>query len=179
MAAGTALARRARQARVCDGRACATGGSPPELVCVGWLASCIPARAPAQVEKEYLVRVTGHEGWSEKLRQRAAKMMCGGMELDGKPLREASVRWLNEAQLQIVLTEGKHRQARCCPHSPALPTPPAHTSAMPTHRVAAHTPRRFPHTPALPLARALTLAPPGCRGCAGRRARCATWPGFR
>eukprot|EP00962_Isochrysis_galbana_P029188 scaffold9318_cov107-Isochrysis_galbana.AAC.3 len=34
------------------------------------------------------------------------------MEIDGVPLLPATVRWLNESQLQITLTEGKHRQAR-------------------------------------------------------------------
>lgn len=58
------------------------------------------------------MRVTGHEEWGDTRRDRAARAMSSGMEIDGVPLRPAAVRWLNESQLQITLTEGKHRQAR-------------------------------------------------------------------
>ena len=32
--------------------------------------------------------------------------------LDNEPLRPAGVEWLNEAQLRVTLTEGRHRQIR-------------------------------------------------------------------
>ena len=50
----------------------------------------------SQVEKEYLVRVSGEHGLS----------------LDGKPLRPAWVKQLNEDQLHFILKEGKKRQIR-------------------------------------------------------------------
>ncbi len=58
------------------------------------------------VEKEYLVRVTGTmvRGGLELLRH--------GLELDGKPLRPAWVKQLNEDQLHFILKEGKKRQIR-------------------------------------------------------------------
>jgi len=60
----------------------------------------------SRVEKEYLVRVSGplDEARLERLRF--------GMELDGRPLRRAGVKRLNEQQLQIILTEGRKRQIR-------------------------------------------------------------------
>ncbi|MDP3539317.1 MAG: pseudouridine synthase [Azonexus sp.] len=58
------------------------------------------------VEKEYLVRVSGEmiKGGLEMLRH--------GLELDGKPLRQAWVKQLNEDQLHFILKEGKKRQIR-------------------------------------------------------------------
>ena len=58
------------------------------------------------VEKEYLVRVSGEmvRGGLELLRH--------GLELDGKPLRPAWVKQLNEDQLHFILKEGKKRQIR-------------------------------------------------------------------
>ena len=66
----------------------------------------------ANVEKEYLVRVTGHEEFSDKQFAEAVGHLRHGIYLDGEPLRPAAVRWLNEAQLQVTLTEGRHRQIR-------------------------------------------------------------------
>jgi len=66
----------------------------------------------SHIEKEYLVRVTGHEAWSERRREKVVRELSFGMSIEGVPLKRATVHWLNEAQLQIVLTEGKHRQAR-------------------------------------------------------------------
>lgn len=64
------------------------------------------------VEKEYLVRVAGHEHWSESQLAGAAELLREGISLEGRPLKRARVRWLNEAQLQVVLVEGRHRQIR-------------------------------------------------------------------
>lgn len=60
----------------------------------------------SRIEKEYLVRIRGDldEAGLERLRH--------GIELDGRPLRRAAVDRLNEAQLRIVLTEGRKRQIR-------------------------------------------------------------------
>jgi 23S rRNA pseudouridine2604 synthase len=62
--------------------------------------------ADADIEKEYLVRVTGEiaDGGLEKLRF--------GLELDGQALKPASVIWQNRDQLRFVLKEGKKRQIR-------------------------------------------------------------------
>ncbi len=60
----------------------------------------------SQAEKEYLVRVSGQmiSGGLELLRH--------GLELDGKPLKQAWVKQLNEDQLHFILKEGKKRQIR-------------------------------------------------------------------
>ena len=58
------------------------------------------------VEKEYLVRVQG------ELSEEALKLLNHGMELDGKKLKPAEVKWLNENQLQFILKEGRKRQVR-------------------------------------------------------------------
>ena len=60
----------------------------------------------SDAEKEYLVRVSGQmiAGGLELLRH--------GLELDGKPLRQAWVKQLNEDQLHFILKEGKKRQIR-------------------------------------------------------------------
>ncbi len=60
----------------------------------------------SDAEKEYLVRVSGQmiPGGLELLRH--------GLELDGKPLRQAWVKQLNEDQLHFILKEGKKRQIR-------------------------------------------------------------------
>jgi len=60
----------------------------------------------SEVEKEYLVRVQG------KLSDSDLKLLCFGLELDGKKLKQARVEWLNQDQLRFVLTEGKKRQVR-------------------------------------------------------------------
>lgn len=60
----------------------------------------------SEAEKEYLVRVSGEmiKGGLELLRH--------GLELDGKPLKPAWVKQLNEDQLHFILKEGKKRQIR-------------------------------------------------------------------
>ncbi len=60
----------------------------------------------SDAEKEYLVRVSGEmiKGGLELLRH--------GLELDGKPLKPAWVKQLNEDQLHFILKEGKKRQIR-------------------------------------------------------------------
>jgi 23S rRNA pseudouridine2604 synthase len=60
----------------------------------------------SQVEKEYLVRVSG-----EMIRD-GLKLLQHGLQLDGKPLRPAWVKQLNEDQLHFILKEGKKRQIR-------------------------------------------------------------------
>jgi 23S rRNA pseudouridine2604 synthase len=60
----------------------------------------------SDIEKEYLVRVSGKmiPGGLERLRH--------GLQLDGKPLKPAWVKQLNEDQLHFILKEGKKRQIR-------------------------------------------------------------------
>jgi len=60
----------------------------------------------SETEKEYLVRVSGEmiAGGLELLRH--------GLKLDGKPLKPAWVKQLNEDQLHFILKEGKKRQIR-------------------------------------------------------------------
>lgn len=60
----------------------------------------------SDAEKEYLVRVSGQmlEGGLDLLRH--------GLELDGKPLKPAWIKQLNEDQLHFILKEGKKRQIR-------------------------------------------------------------------
>ncbi|WP_412479032.1 pseudouridine synthase [Azonexus sp. IMCC34839] len=60
----------------------------------------------SDAEKEYLVRVSGQmiPGGLELLRH--------GLELDGKALKPAWVKQLNEDQLHFILKEGKKRQIR-------------------------------------------------------------------
>jgi 23S rRNA pseudouridine2604 synthase len=60
----------------------------------------------SDVEKEYLVRVEG------KMIPGGLKLLNHGLELDGKPLRPAWVKQLNEDQLHFILKEGKKRQIR-------------------------------------------------------------------
>ncbi|MFZ2971040.1 MAG: pseudouridine synthase [Ferribacterium limneticum] len=60
----------------------------------------------SDAEKEYLVRVSGEmiKGGLDLLRH--------GLELDGKPLKPAWIKQLNEDQLHFILKEGKKRQIR-------------------------------------------------------------------
>jgi 23S rRNA pseudouridine2604 synthase len=58
------------------------------------------------IEKEYLVRVSG------SLNADGLAKLNHGLSLDGKPLKQAKVRWQNQDQLQFVLREGKKRQIR-------------------------------------------------------------------
>ena len=60
----------------------------------------------SDVDKEYLVRVTGH------LSSEGLKLLNHGLELDGKTLKPAKVTWQNEDQLRFILCEGKKRQIR-------------------------------------------------------------------
>ncbi len=60
----------------------------------------------SDVDKEYLVRVTG------KLSDGDLKRLNHGLSLDGKALKPAKVRWQNEDQLNFILREGKKRQIR-------------------------------------------------------------------
>jgi len=60
----------------------------------------------SQVEKEYLVRVAG------EMIPDGLKLLQHGLELDGKPLKQAWVKQLNEDQLHFILKEGKKRQIR-------------------------------------------------------------------
>ena len=60
----------------------------------------------SQVEKEYLVRVSG------EMIPDGLKLLQHGLQLDGKPLRPAWVKQLNEDQLHFILKEGKKRQIR-------------------------------------------------------------------
>ena len=62
--------------------------------------------ADSELEKEYLVRIDG-EVSDQQLQQ-----LCFGLELDGKPLKQAKVKQLNADQLQFILCEGKKRQIR-------------------------------------------------------------------
>ena len=60
----------------------------------------------SDIEKEYLVRVDGDISDSQIDR------LSFGLELDGKPLKHAKIRQINEDQLQFILREGKKRQIR-------------------------------------------------------------------
>lgn len=60
----------------------------------------------SEVDKEYLVRVTG------QLTESGLKLLNHGLSLDGKKLKPSSVTWQNEDQLRFVLNEGKKRQIR-------------------------------------------------------------------
>jgi 23S rRNA pseudouridine2604 synthase len=71
----------------------------------GRLASQIIS-AQSDVEKEYLVRITG------ELSTSALRVLNHGLSLDEQPLRPALVEWANEAQLRFVLKEGRKRQIR-------------------------------------------------------------------
>lgn len=101
--------------------------SVPGLVCIGrldadttglmlWTDDADMARrvmsADSGVEKEYLVRVKGHEAWDERRRERTTRLLAHGMAIDGVPLHRATAGWLNGEQLRVVLTEGRHRQVR-------------------------------------------------------------------
>ena len=60
----------------------------------------------SEAEKEYLVRVSG------TMIPRGLDLLRHGLELDGKPLKPAWVKQLNEDQLHFILKEGKKRQIR-------------------------------------------------------------------
>jgi len=60
----------------------------------------------SRVEKEYIVRVRG------SLPEDKLRLLRGGLELDGRPLKPAQVEWINRDQLRFVLREGRKRQIR-------------------------------------------------------------------
>jgi 23S rRNA pseudouridine2604 synthase len=60
----------------------------------------------SEAEKEYLVRVSG------EMIKGGLRLLQHGLELDGKPLKQACVKQLNEDQLHFILREGKKRQIR-------------------------------------------------------------------
>jgi 23S rRNA pseudouridine2604 synthase len=60
----------------------------------------------SDIEKEYLVRVSGHLNEADLAR------LNHGLSLDGRRLRPARVSWQNADQLRFVLKEGRKRQIR-------------------------------------------------------------------
>ncbi len=60
----------------------------------------------SSVEKEYLVRVSGH------LDDKGLALLNHGLSLDGHRLRPARVGWQNADQLRFILREGRKRQIR-------------------------------------------------------------------
>ncbi|HLR77582.1 MAG TPA: pseudouridine synthase [Burkholderiaceae bacterium] len=62
--------------------------------------------AQSEIEKEYLVRVTG------RLIPDGLALLKHGLSLDGKPLRPAEVAWQNDDQLRFIIREGRKRQIR-------------------------------------------------------------------
>lgn len=60
----------------------------------------------SDIEKEYLVRVSG------EIQDSQIEQLSFGLSLDGKPLKHAKIRQLNDDQLQFILREGKKRQIR-------------------------------------------------------------------
>jgi len=62
--------------------------------------------ADSPIEKEYLVRVQG------RLDAQGLALLNHGLALDGRPLKPARVRWLNQDQLLFRLREGRKRQIR-------------------------------------------------------------------
>ncbi len=65
------------------------------------------------IEKEYIVRVANADGsLPVRLSERNLALLNHGLELDGKPLLEAHVSWLNREELRFILKEGRKRQIR-------------------------------------------------------------------
>ncbi|MBL8432135.1 MAG: pseudouridine synthase [Dechloromonas sp.] len=60
----------------------------------------------SDAEKEYLVRVSG------ELVKDGLGLLNHGLELDGKPLKPARVKRINDDQLHFILREGRKRQIR-------------------------------------------------------------------
>jgi 23S rRNA pseudouridine2604 synthase len=60
----------------------------------------------SQIEKEYLVRVSG------ELDESGLALLRHGLSLDDKPLLPARVEWINPHQLRFILIEGRKRQIR-------------------------------------------------------------------
>jgi len=61
----------------------------------------------SDVEKEYLVRVTGKLSDADMMR-----LSDGSMVIEGRKLLPAKIEWVNEDQLRFVLKEGMKRQIR-------------------------------------------------------------------
>ena len=59
-----------------------------------------------KIEKEYLVWTTG------ALKENGLRLLCHGLELDGKKLERAEVSWIEEGLMRFVLREGRKRQIR-------------------------------------------------------------------
>lgn len=67
----------------------------------------------SSLEKEYLVRVRTADGSPNKdFPEAKLRLLNHGLSLDGQPLQPAKVSWINENQMQFILTEGKNRQIR-------------------------------------------------------------------
>ena len=60
----------------------------------------------SDAEKEYLVRVSG------EMVKDGLRLLNHGLELDGKPLKPARVKQINEDQWHVILREGRKRQIR-------------------------------------------------------------------
>lgn len=60
----------------------------------------------SDVDKEYLVRVTG------KITENGLRLLNHGLSLDGEKLLPAKVTWQNDDQLRFILRQGKKRQIR-------------------------------------------------------------------
>jgi len=60
----------------------------------------------SEIEKEYLVRVSG------RIAPDGLERLNDGLSLDGKKLKPAKVSWQNDEQLKFILKEGKKRQIR-------------------------------------------------------------------
>lgn len=60
----------------------------------------------SDIEKEYLVRV------DSEITEQQIEQLSFGLSLDGKPLKHAKIKQLNNEQLQFILREGKKRQIR-------------------------------------------------------------------
>jgi 23S rRNA pseudouridine2604 synthase len=60
----------------------------------------------SDLEKEYLVRVTG------KITPDKIKLLCHGLRMDGRELKPAKVSVVEGQQLRFILKEGRNRQIR-------------------------------------------------------------------
>jgi 23S rRNA pseudouridine2604 synthase len=60
----------------------------------------------SDLEKEYLVRVTG------KITPEKIKLLCHGLQMDGRQLKPAQVSVVEGQQLRFILKEGRNRQIR-------------------------------------------------------------------
>jgi 23S rRNA pseudouridine2604 synthase len=60
----------------------------------------------SELDKEYLVRVTG------EITARTLQLLRNGLKLDGRQLRPADVTVVGVQELRFVLTEGRKRQIR-------------------------------------------------------------------